>query len=299
MTGTASGSQDLSPQGVAALVDRAGQILRLHGMTPPWGLLLVGSRALGTGAADSNVNLLVIDPEVSSAQPVGACPGTVRRPTTLCDNIIVEPAHGAPEISIEVVGGAALHRLAEVMAAVEVLDNPDASKLGLPAPDLMEIRLLARLISGTVLEGAGEVAAWRDRMHVSRVPSWYVACTFEVARHYYVRAQAALADGDRLSAALVAHTAAEHLAFCAAVPHGLLLHESKKLGAHIGALRALQSGGPEELPRVLLELEQYLWTPVPELRIRLLAEWADDLLDYLRGKAEFGDAIAFLCGGAR
>lgn len=186
---------------------------------------------------------------------------------------------------------AALDRVSAMMAGVAMLDRPDASELGLPAPDLMEIRFLARLRSGAVIEGADIAAAWRSRLHTDRLLSFYAACTFDVAQHYRRRADAAIADGDLLTAGLLAHTAAEHLAFCAVVPRGVVLHESKKLGAHIAALRGLP------VPRVLAELEDFVWEPRPTTRTRLLAEWTADLLVHLRADPGFADTVTFLDGG--
>lgn len=265
-------------------------ILDAAGTDEPRAVLLVGSRADGVAAADANVNVLVLHPAPPSAvvlsRPAPA-PRAVRRPITLFTNIVVP---GTPELSIEIVDLPGLERVEQMMSGICALDNPMASELELPAPDVMEIRFLARLRSGRVIQGADVADEWRGRLHTDRLPSLYAVCTFLVARHYGNRAARAAREEDRLTAGLLSHTAAEHLAYAAAALHGVVLHEPKKLGQHISVLVAAAA----PLPRVLTELERFMYAEGVAVRIELLAEWSGDLLDRLTTDPAFEDAAAFV-----
>jgi hypothetical protein len=256
------------------------------------GVLVVGSRAECVSQDSSNINILVLGHTASWLTDLQHAGATIR-PMTLLDNAIVHVRDA--EVSLEIVGEQTRDRLAEVMESVVVLDDPGREKLELPALDLFELRLMARLESGIVLQRGDVVRQWRRALRVDRFRSYYVACTYLVAQHYLRKSLTSAIDGDELGAVLRSNTAAEHLAYSALASYGHLLHDSKNLGRHVSAVLQREPNPPT----VLHELGSLLTTGADRIQIRstLLRDWSAQLLAAISTDASLADAYSFLTGG--
>lgn len=279
------GRDGLSPE-TRTLIIAANEVLQWPEQA---GVLIVGSRAEAIAEDSSNANLLLLGCPRQWVAGLEA-KGAIIRPMTLLDNAIVYV--GQTEMSLDIVSEPARDRLADVMASVVVLDDPTNSNLELPALDLFELRLMARLESGVILQSEAVVQSWRHALRVERFRSYYVVCTYLVAQHYLNKSLASAADGDQLGAMLRSNTAAEHLAYSALALYGHLLHESKNLGRHVATVLKEDP----DAPVALRKLGDLLATGPDRLdtRSQCLHSWSKQLLTAIAADPSLVDAHSFL-----
>jgi hypothetical protein len=266
---------------VDALLAEVAAVLRWPGQA---GVLLTGSRAEAVSQRSSNLNLLVLGGPRSWVTGLRGA-GVVVRPMTLLDNVIVT-VHDI-EVSLDIVDEAARDRLTAVLTALDVLDDPAGDPLALPALDLFELRLMARLAGGTVVQSPELVREWARLLQVHRFRSYYVACTYLVAGHYLRKSLQSAAEDDHLGAVLRSTTAAEHLAYSALAMRGQFVYESKNLSRQV--LAALRRD--PAAPGALRELGDLVRShPDPAGRAPVLRRWSAELLARAAADPSLADA---------
>lgn len=257
MTGDMPALLAALPEPVRARIERAGvpaaDLARLLSWPAEDGVLFVGSLADGTGGRESDLDFVVLHdddrpfPELIADRALA--PIEVTRSTLV--NRVLAVREGI-EFDVWVV-----HR-EQVVPLREVLDasiGPDGELIGVPGLQYLEAKLLTRLYTGTAVQGAPAVRAWRDRLHVRDLPAIRIAGGVVGALSFLedswsIGALDRPGDGDRVGAMVAARSAAEHLLAAALAARGVLTWDLRYARAHRDALR---SAGPLSAPLEHLE----------------------------------------------
>lgn len=221
------------------------------GWPPRAGVLLAGSHAEGVQMPGSNVNVIVLEAPPGWQPRAGDRPGLLR-PMSIAQNYLFELESTA--VSIDVVAGTRLTELAELAAGMALLADPRTPELALPILDALEIRLLSRLRTGTVLSGAEQVGYWRDRLTLSWLPAHHCVSSYLAGRHFLAKAAVAQDKGWGLDAAVLLRMAVDELMLSALAARGRVLHELKNLGRQVR--QVVDTEG--DLPDVLLAADSLL-----------------------------------------
>lgn len=214
------------------------------------GVLLAGSHAEGVQMPGSNVNVIVLEAPPGWQPRAGNQPG-LRRPMSIAENYLFELETA---VSIDVVPLSRLAELAQLAAGMALIADPQTPELALPILDAMEVRLLSRLRTGTVLSGDERVGYWRDRLTLSWLPAYHCVSSYLTGRHFLAKAAIAQDKGWDLDAAVLLRMAVDELMISALAARGRVLHELKNLGRQVRQVVDTEA----DLPEVLLTADSLL-----------------------------------------
>lgn len=233
------------------------------------GLIFAGSLADGTGRRESDLDFVVLHEGdgqfTDQIADRGFEPAEVTR-SSFVDRLLT--VVGGIEFDIWVVDREQASPLRQVLASSV---TPQGELLSLPGLQYLEMKLLTRLYSATVLQSAATVESWRQALRVSALPVIRIAGGLVGCISYLEDAWSignlATGDGrvdgggpggapveDRFGTVIAARSAAEQLVQAALASTGVLTWDLRYARAHRDRLAA----GGAELPTPLRDLESLL-----------------------------------------
>lgn len=261
------------PEQVRHRIARAGltaeDLQAVLGWPASDGLIFAGSLADGTGSRESDLDFVVLhDGEGRFTDQIadrGFEPAEVTR-SSFVDRLLT--VVGGIEFDIWVVDREQASPLRQVLASSV---TPQGELLSLPGLQYLEMKLLTRLYSATVLQSAATVESWRQALRVSALPVIRIAGGLVGCISYLEDAWSigdlAAGDGridgggpgparvaDPFGTVIAARSAAEQLVQAALASTGVLTWDLRYARAHRDRLAACGA----ELPMPLRDLESLL-----------------------------------------
>jgi hypothetical protein len=279
----------------------AGELDRVLGWPDEDGMLLAGSLVhdLATDASDLDFVLLreVAEPVIRLADQRGLPAGDVYS-STFIDRILTQ-LNGL-ELDVWLVGADKAAGLAAVLATA--VDDEGAIR-SLPGLQYLEIKLLARIYEGTILQGHETVRRWRRWLRVDRLPVLLTVSLLVDALSLLEDAVSVAAPpeqgglGSTIAGRIAARSAAERLVHAALTSVGIIGWDLRYAPLHREQLR--QQG--RRPPAAVSALEPLLFPAPPsptdagvEPYIELVMDHVARLVEELRRLPDMGLVLTFL-----
>jgi hypothetical protein len=270
----------------------AAQDLATVELPPGAGVVLAGSQREDIATPVSDIDLVVLlegDESLALLEPRA----TVFRGAVVTRYLLLS---GGIEVDIESTDERSFAALMPALTALHGL-GADAANLTFPILQFADVRLVSRLVSGTILAGNTRVSRWRDRVDFEALAAFWTASNF-------ISSVALLEDGLTLEGAdtqtgreralLATRSGVDNLLLAALAAVGEVRSDLKALPRIVGRL----SGSSRELPAALLEFMELCFPPeqlaTPELYPLRVLEYASDLFAFIEEQPHLVAAARFI-----